>query len=230
MRGTEPSDEAAWLLVSPERLDIVRPPPPMLQGAEDLRSGFRSWAARLPGDGGALLPGLAIGDTSQVGDELRESMIDASLSHLTAVSGANCALVVAGVSGMLALLGAGGAVRAVGAVAALAGFVVLVTPQPSVLRAAVMALAILVAGAMGRPRAGMASLGIAVIVLLVHDPWLAREAGFALSAAATAGLLVLAGPLTEFASRALPRGLALAVAIPTAAHDVPVDLVVTPVP
>ena len=36
-----------------------------------------------------------------------------------------------------------------------------------------------------------------MIGLLAFDPWLARDYGFALSAAATAGLLLLAGPLAE---------------------------------
>jgi predicted membrane metal-binding protein len=52
-----------------------------------LRSAFRAVAAGLPGDGGALLPGLAIGDTSGVPDDLDDDMTQASLSHLTAVSG-----------------------------------------------------------------------------------------------------------------------------------------------
>jgi len=55
--------------------------------ANGLRGAFRAVTAELPGDGGALLPGLALGDTSAVPDDLREAMETASLTHLTAVSG-----------------------------------------------------------------------------------------------------------------------------------------------
>ena len=72
---------------------------------------------------------------------------------------------------------------------------VLVTPEPSVVRAAAMAVVVLVAIATGRPGGGVPALSVAVIVLLAVDPWLARDYGFALSVAATAGLLLLAGPL-----------------------------------
>lgn len=214
----EATDDIAWFLTSVTDERVSSEPVGIIAAADDLRAEFSDWSTRLPGDGGSLLPGLAIGDTSAVSESLRSAMVESSLSHLTAVSGANCALVVAGVVGLLALLGAGLRVRIAGGIAGLAAFVVLVTPQPSVLRAAVMALAVLVAVATGRRRGGLSALGLAVVTLLAVDPWLARNAGFALSAAATAGLLVLAGPITRGLERVMPRAVALAVAIPTAAQ------------
>ena len=78
-------------------------------------------------------------------------------------------------------------VRVVAALVALAGFVVLVTPEASVVRAGAMAVVVLVAIAVGRPGGGVAALSLAVIGLLVVDPWLARDYGFALSAARRRG-------------------------------------------
>jgi competence protein ComEC len=175
-------------------------------------------AAGLPGDGGALLPGLAIGDTSAVSEDLDQAMKTSSLSHLTAVSGANCAIIVG-----LVLL-AGGAMRlsrswrVVVALVVLAGFVVLVTPEPSVVRAAVMAALVLVAFARGRPSGGLPLLGTAVLLLLALDPWMARSYGFVLSVLATGGLLVLAGPLARLLARWLPLWLAAVIAVPLAAQ------------
>jgi len=103
-------------------------------------------------------------------------------------------------------------------IAVLAGFVVLVTPEPSVLRAGVMALIVLVSLGGGRPARGLPVLAIAVIGLLVADPWLARSYGFALSVLATAGLLVLAGPFTRALGRWLPLPIAAVVAVPLAAQ------------
>lgn len=186
--------------------------------AGDLRAMFVDMSRELPGDGGKLLPGLAVGDTTLVDDALTERMTDASLSHLTAVSGANCALVVGAVLGFLALCGAPRWVRVGGSLVALGGFVVLVTPEPSVVRAAVMAAIVLVCHGLGRRSFGAPVLFLAVCVCLLVDPWLSREFGFALSVGATAGLLFLAGPLTALLRRVMPTALAAAVALPLAAQ------------
>lgn len=196
----------------------VAPPPAWLAWAGDLRTRFAAAASRLPGDGGALLPGLAIGDETAVSPSLDEAMKQSSLSHLTAVSGANCALVIGLVFGATRLLGVPRRTRIAVAGGALLGFVVLVGPGASVIRAAAMAGVLLIGLARGRPADGVPALALAVLVLLVHDPWLARDYGFALSVLATAGLLVLARPLAGVFARGMPRSLALALAVPTAAQ------------
>ena len=62
--------------------------------------------AALPGPGAGLIAGLAVGETSAVDAELDAAMKATSLAHLTAVSGANCALVVGVAFGAAALCGA----------------------------------------------------------------------------------------------------------------------------
>jgi competence protein ComEC len=87
-----------------------------------------------------------------------------------------------------------------------------------VLRSAVMASVVLLSSGAGRPGAGVPALSLVVIVLLVSDPWLSRNYGFALSVLATAGLLTLAGPLARALGRWMPGGLAAVIAIPLAAQ------------
>lgn len=209
---------------------VVEEPPPWLSWAAAVRRDFATAAAATSGDGGALLPGLAIGDETAVSTELDAAMKASSLSHLTAVSGANCALVIALVFGLARLVGFGRRARVVVAAVALSGFVALVGPGASVIRAAAMAAVVLIGLARGRPSDGVPALSLALVVLLIQDPWLARDYGFALSALATAGLLVLAGPLSRALARWMPRSLALAVAVPTAAQLAcqPVLILLTP--
>lgn len=216
--ATAAGDDTAFLIYPRGAPTVVANPPMALDWANRLRSGFRELAARLPGDGGALLPGLAIGDTSAVSETLDIAMKASSLSHLTAVSGANCAIVVALVLAAGAFAGLGRGARIATGVVVLVGFVVLVTPEPSVLRAAAMAMLLLVSLSRGRPARGVPVLAIAVLALLVNNPWLARNYGFVLSVLATAGLLVLAAPLTVVLRRVLPLPIAAAVAIPLAAQ------------
>ncbi len=218
LRANEPGESTTFRLATSDPPRPVSSAPVWLAWTQPVRSAFAHAAAAMPGDGGLLLPGLAIGDESSLPSDLDEAMKASSLSHLTAVSGANCALVTGLLFFVAARLGAGRRLRIVVAALGLLAFVVLVGPGASILRAAVMATVVLVALARGRPADGLPSLALAVVVLLVHDPWLAWDYGFALSVFATAGLLLLAGPLARVLARWMPRALALVIAIPVAAQ------------
>jgi competence protein ComEC len=216
--AAEPGEDVAFLFFGRGGVTTTAPPPWFLQWANELRARFHDTAGALPGDGGDLLPGLAIGDTSAVSPGLDGAMKSSSLSHLTAVSGANCAVVIGLVMLAAGALGLGRRWRIAVSLAVLVGFVILVTPEPSVLRAAVMAAVVLAALASGRPVRGIPVMSLAVIILLATDPWLARSYGFILSVLATAGLLLLSKPLTRLLSRVLPLSLSALLAIPLAAQ------------
>lgn len=226
----EPGDRAAYLLFADGPVGHVGQVPIVLGVADDLRSGFTALAAALPGDGGGLLPGLAIGDTSRLDPSLEAAMTASSLGHLTAVSGANCAVVVGLVLAVARGCGVARGLRSTFALVALGGFVILVTPEPSVLRAAVMCSAVLVGGWSGRSARGVPVLALAVLTLVLGDPWIAREYGFILSVLATGALLVLAPPLADRLGHVMPRGVALVVAVPLSAQIVcqPVVLLIDP--
>ena len=134
------------------------------------------------------------------------------------MSGANCAVVIALVMLAGAAVGLPRAWRVGLSVIVLVGFVVLVTPEPSVLRAAVMAALVLAALARGRPVHGIPILALASLVLLATDPWLSHSYGFILSVLATGGLLMFAAPLTRLLSRWIPLWLAAVLSIPLAAQ------------
>ncbi|WP_344067098.1 ComEC/Rec2 family competence protein [Microbacterium pumilum] len=217
-RESMTGDRAVLNMMASRGVTVVHAPTGALAVAAGLRQGLVAAVDGLPGPGAGLVPGLAVGDTSAVDLHLDAQMKESSLSHLTAVSGANCALVVGLAFLAAAALGARRSIRVVSGLAALAGFVLLVTPEPSVLRAATMAAVAMVSVLLGRPGAGMAILSLAVTILVVADPWLAASLGFALSSAATASLLLFVRPLAGGLSRRLPRALALALAVPLAAQ------------
>ncbi|MET4053153.1 DNA polymerase III delta subunit [Frigoribacterium sp. PvP054] len=134
------------------------------------------------------------------------------------MSGSNCAVLVTLVMLGGALLRLPRLVRAALAVGVLVAFVVLVTPEPSIVRATVMAVIVLVHLAVARPIAGVPVVALAVTGLLVVDPWLARDLAFVLSVLATTGLVVLGGPLTVLLARLVPEPVAAALAVPAAAQ------------
>ena len=111
-------------------------------------------------------------------------------SHLTAVSGANVAMVAA----HCASLATGLVGRAPAQPVAIVGvwlYTLLVGAPPSALRAATMATFALAAQGLGRQSDAIVGLALAVAALLGWDPGLAFDLGFQLSVAATAGLILL---------------------------------------
>lgn len=178
------------------------------------RANFMS----LRGDSANLVAGLALGMDGGLTPEFVNSMKITGLTHLTAVSGANCAIVIGMVWVLLRRFPIHKSIRTGLALLSLAGYVMLVGPQPSVLRAAFMMSVVFVALELGRrvwlPRA----LVLGSAILLVLDPWLVVDYGFWLSVLATYGLVTLTPAVSEYLEKFLPKPLALLLAATTAAQ------------
>ncbi|BCB84468.1 competence protein ComEC [Phytohabitans suffuscus] len=184
-----------------------------------LRAGLQRACGPLPDEPGGLLPGLVVGDTSRLDPAVDDDFRATGMTHLVAVSGANVAIVIGAVLLVARWARAGPWLSAALCGVALAGFVILARPSPSVVRAGAMGAIGLIALAGGRPRAAVPALAAAVTVLVVWDPELAGDAGFALSVLATSGLLLLAPRWRDGLRRAgVPAGAAEALAVPAAAQ------------
>ncbi|MDR3662400.1 MAG: ComEC/Rec2 family competence protein [Mycobacterium sp.] len=195
------------------------------RAAARVRADFAG-AARLtlPADQAAMLPGLVLGDVSAVEPETTTAFRRAGLTHLTAVSGANVTIVCGAVLLCAALVGPRVAVGL--AAVTLFAFVVIVQPSPSVLRAAAMGSVMLLGILAHRRRQAIPALSATVLVLMVISPALAVDAGFALSVAATAGLVVIApGWSRRLVGHGWPKPLADAVSVAAAAQLVTAPLV-----
>ncbi|WP_328851842.1 ComEC/Rec2 family competence protein [Micromonospora globbae] len=189
------------------------------RAAGSLRAGLQRACAPLPDAQGGLLPGLVVGDTSRLLPTVEQDFRATGMTHLNAVSGSNVAIVVGAVLLVARWCRAGPWLAAGLCGVALVGFVILVRPSPSVVRAATMGAIGLAALAAGRPRAALPALAAAVTVLILVDPALAGDAGFALSVLATGGLLLLAPRWRDgLRRRGVPAGLAEALAVPAAAQ------------
>ena len=203
--------------------DVLSEPGVIDRLAQSMRVGLRQSLQGLPPNGAALVAGLAVGDESDQPELLTEQMRASGLAHLTAVSGGNTAIVCGAVLVVAALLGLPLLARIALAGIVLAYYVVLVGPQPSVLRAAVMGGVMLMALVIGGRRAGPSVLCFAVIVLVMLAPPLSISWGFALSVFATAGLILLAPILNERLDRVAwmhrwPAGARTALAVTIAAQ------------
>jgi competence protein ComEC len=198
---------------------LIGRPPWWQRAAGDVRSSLRAAAAGLPAQERGLLPGLIDGDTSQLDPVLAQRFRLAGLTHLVAVSGTNCSILVGALLLALRRMRVRPSICALAGAVVLVAFVVVARGSPSVLRAALMAVIALVSLATGRPRQALPALSAAVLGLLAWDPTLAVDAGFTMSVLATAALVIIApGWADALRRRHVPLGVAEAVAVAAAAH------------
>ncbi len=226
---TEPADDRVATLSVRGPPVVLAAPGAIATAAERLRTGLRASVDHAPADARGLLPGLVIGDTSRTPPDLTDAMRATGMTHLTAVSGSNVAVVTGLAMGLCVLVGVPRRLRPVLALAALAGFVVLARPEPSVVRAAAMGAIGLLGLSRSRRSAGPPVLGAAIVLVLLADPWLARSFGFVLSSLATLGLLLFTRPWGDAIGARLPvrlRSLGPALAIPVAAQAMTAPVVV----
>jgi competence protein ComEC len=162
-------------------------------------------AAVLPEPEAGLAAGILIGLRDRVDRDLAAAFTTAGVSHVVAISGWNIAIVAAAVAALAGRMGRRR--RSVVTMAAIVAYVVFAGASASVVRAGAMAGVVLLARESGRAGRAAAALGWAVAILLLADPGLIGDAGFQLSALATAGLIAWATPTTDAIER-LGRGRA----------------------
>jgi len=192
------------------------------------RVGDGALARALPEPQAGLASGIIIGLRERVDRDLASAFTAAGVSHVVAISGWNIAIVGATIGALLRHWSRRR--RSVAVLAAVVIYTVLTGASASVLRAAVMASVVLLARESGRAGHAAAALGWAVVGLVTADPGYVMDPGFALSAAATAGLIAWATPLTArlgaWQDGRLPSWLceSLAVSLAAEAATLPIAL------
>jgi competence protein ComEC len=190
---TSESRVAALFLID-KNIEVLTRPSHWAFALGSIRKGLSTHSG--DGDAGALIPGMVLGDTSKQSSQFKDQMKRSGLTHLVAVSGANFAIVSSFVVWCMQFFIRRNNYRIIATAIALSCFIALVRPSPSVLRAAAMAAVLLSAQATKRKTDSLPALGFAIVAVVLGDPWQARDAGFALSVLATAGLLLFA-PVIE---------------------------------
>jgi competence protein ComEC len=187
---------------------IVRPRDVQVVGAQGaglsvVAAGARSWLLRglndvIPEPEAALGAGILLGTRAGIAPEVADAFSRAGLTHVVAISGWNIAIVAALIGGLTRPLEThrgGRWLAALLASSAVAGYVLLTGASPSVVRAALMAGALLIARFGGSRAHAASALAAAALVMLIAAPAVLWDVGFQLSALATAGLIGFAPPL-----------------------------------
>jgi competence protein ComEC len=192
-------------------------------GALGVVDGVRRRAERvldghLPATEAALLRGMVLGDDAALPEELRDAFKAASLTHLTAASGQNIALLAALAFGLCVVAGVGIRLRWMFILVLIALYVPLAGGGPSIQRAGVMGAATIAAALAGRPASRWYAVLLAAAATLALDPRAAADPGWQLSFIAVVGIATIAAPARERLRRGgLAAPVAEAVAVTCAA-------------
>ncbi len=140
----------------------------------------------LPQEKSALLSGLTVGTTGEISKNFNEEMKASGTTHITALSGQNLAIIT----------GALGAVFNFWLILLLIiAFVIMTGAEASLVRAAIMGTAGLLANRMERPHSFRSIITLAALVMVIFDPKiLTFDLGFQLSFLAALGLTYIQSP------------------------------------
>ncbi len=191
--------DGAKVRMPTERLDDIRStdaepqvleePDGLWQWRDRLRTELRDDSLAAGSDGGRLLPGLVVGDTSPQDDRMVDDMRVVSLTHVSAVSGSNVTIVSLGAGLLAGACRAGPRLRVSIGVLTCIGYVFIVGFEPSAIRAAGMAIAAALVFLRGGGISPVAVMCSTASLLLAFVPVLATSVGFVLSVVSTAAIM-----------------------------------------
>jgi ComEC/Rec2-related protein len=139
----------------------------------------------------AVLQACFLGDTEFLSPYIKELFRSSGIYHLIAISGLNTAMLTAALYFLLRLLPLGRLVPHLICIAALWLYLLFVGMIPSLFRATIMATLVIVSLLFERKNYAMHTLGLAGTIWLALSPESLFGAGYQLSFAATAAILVL---------------------------------------
>jgi len=170
-----------------------------------LRAGIHR---ALPEPESALLAGLLLGEKQSLGKKVTEAFRNAGVVHIIVLSGYNVALVIQAVTLITLRVFSRGWAYGVAAVFVL-GFAVMTGLSETTLRATIMALLMMLATVLHRPKAALRGLLVAAALMALWSPYVVLyDLSFQLSVLATLGLVLFSDRLAKHLSF-IPETLAL---------------------
>lgn len=148
----------------------------------------------VPKDASGFLRALITGDRSGLSAGVRGDLSAAGVSHVIAISGMHVSILIA----FLCMLGNRRVFNLILCIPVLFLFVLMTGGSPSVIRAAVMQLILMLAPLFRREEDVPTSMSAAAFLLLLFDPGLILNVSFLMSFGAVAGIYLLSGPMYRY--------------------------------
>ena len=147
--------------------------------------------AVLPAEHAALASGLLLGERAEFTDEFEEAMRNSGTTHIVALSGYNIAILVVIISGIFSYLW-NRRIAFYLSLLIIPGFVIMTGASPSVIRAGIMGLILLLAENQSRPYSPRNAIVLTALGMVLFNPRIGvDDVGFQLSFAALIGIIYL---------------------------------------
>jgi len=185
------------------------------------RSLRRNLAQAVSEPHASFLAALIIGGAERISPAVNADFRAAGTSHLLAISGYNISLIITIVTGMFATMAIRKSFRALIVFLFITFFVLLVGPEPSVVRASIMGALAILASTVERSANRRNILLLSAVIMNLHNPLLVRyDIGFQLSFAATLGMLYGPPLIEKIIRRLIPWDLVGGILTPTLAATI----------
>lgn len=142
------------------------------------------------GDESAYLKGLVTGERSNISNEMKESFVNAGVMHLIAVSGLNVAYIIISLTLILSLFRMRLLPRTLIIIIFLIFYCFFTGNSPSIVRASIMGILVLIAFFLERKINFFNAIGIALMGILIYDSKQLFDPGFILSFTAIISMAV----------------------------------------
>ena len=143
----------------------------------------------LPKDARELAVGMMIGDKDELDAKIEEDFKNSNLTHMLAVSGAHISYVILGLN--LMLKKTSNRFRKIFIICFLIFFVGVTDFTPSVQRASIMAILLLISTMLYRSQDTYTSIAFSGLVILIINPYSFFDIGFQLSFGGTIGIVLM---------------------------------------
>lgn len=164
---------------------------PVYKKILDIREAIKNSVHRaIPGDCGALATALLIGDRSNLSSEILSDFRLSGMTHIICVSGFHLSLCANFILGFLKKLRAGDRISSIITAFAVIIFMLIAGMTYSVIRSGIMMLLFLLANILNKKRDSLNSLGFALTVIALFNPFAMGSVGLQLSALSSLGLIL----------------------------------------
>lgn len=137
-----------------------------------------------------LALGFLLGYTEEMDESIKEAFRDSSLSHMLAVSGAHISYIIMGISLALNKIKMDKKISRIVTINILILFMFITGFSPSVTRACIMGICVLLAGILYRQTDFINSISLALIIILMKNPFSIYNIGLQLSFGGTIGIVL----------------------------------------
>ena len=154
----------------------------------------------LPKDLYSIYLGLILGDTTYIEDETMDNFRDSNMAHILAVSGMHISYIVIGISVFLNKIFGKRRTKIISI------FIILIYCfitgfSPSIIRASIMAIMVLLSGLFNRKDDIWNSIAISLFIILIYNPFLITSISLQYSYLGIIGIIVFYNSILQFLKR-----------------------------